>query len=55
MLEELMNGKPSVYDVSSFVAIVLLLCVVFGVHLRQIRHNRAIADLKKILGVKDQG
>lgn len=55
MLEELMNGKPSIYDVSSFVAIVLLLCVLLGVHLRQIRHNRAISELKKALGMEDQG
>jgi len=42
MLEEFLNGTPSIYDLTSFVCIVILLCVSFGLHRKQIKHDRLI-------------
>ena len=52
MLEEFLRGQPSIYDVGSFLVIVLLLFVLIGVHTRQMRHGREIAKITARLDMK---
>lgn len=48
-LQSFVHGIPSVYDLGNFTVTVLLLFVCSGLHLRQIRNKREIADLKQKL------
>lgn len=49
---EIFDTEPSIYDLASFSVIVLLLCVIFGIHFRQMRHARSIDRLVKFTGVE---
>lgn len=46
VVNEFLDGNPSVYDVASYVVVVVLLITVISMHFRQMRHARAIRELR---------
>jgi len=42
---------PSFYDLASFVICVIILLVVIGIHLRQMKHARKLAELEGLVNV----
>lgn len=51
MLDDFFPGRPSVYDLASFIVMALILCVVIGIHLKQIKHARLIEKVSKFTGI----
>jgi hypothetical protein len=51
MFDAFFRDTPTIYDLASFVIIILLLIVVISMHLRQMTHARVIRGLTEALNL----
>lgn len=52
LISAFFEGRPTVYDLASYIIVVCLLIVVLSIHIRQMRHARKIKLLMQIIGVQ---